>query len=100
MKKQHLSIDCYRKLCRSSTLSSLFFLDMHKRGVNGINQLYIPYLFSYLADDLSDINDELKEKGLFDEWLKQGGFSSKSSNALEDVNAEWFERVRDEPAKE
>lgn len=71
MEKQHLSIDCYRKLHRSGVLSSFIFTDLAKRDLNGSHQLYVPYLFSYLADDISDINEELKAKGLFDEWLRQ-----------------------------
>lgn len=71
MKKQQLSIDCYRKLRRSCVVSSCIFSDLETREIKGIHQLYIPYLFSYLSDDIKDINEELEAKGLFDEWLRQ-----------------------------
>ncbi len=31
-----------------------------------------PIIFSYLHDDIDSVLNELKEKGLCNEWLKQG----------------------------
>lgn len=63
--KTDLSIDCYRKLARAQWVAQSLFLDLQSRPLNGQHQAYIPYLLSYLADDLSDISGELNAAGLF-----------------------------------
>lgn len=69
--KKHISIESFQKLNRSKSVARFLSLDLFNQELNGMHQLYVPYLFSYLADDISDINEELKAKGLFDEWLRQ-----------------------------
>lgn len=71
MKKKHISSECYHKLNRSSAVSGYIHSDLLSRPVNGMHQLYIPHLFSYIHDDISGALQELKEKGLCDEWLRQ-----------------------------
>ncbi|WP_347710109.1 ash family protein [Serratia marcescens] len=64
-----LSVDCYRKLHRAQWVSQSLFLDLHSRPVHGKHASYIHFLFSYLADDLSDISEELNAAGLFNHFL-------------------------------
>lgn len=71
MKKPHISIESFHKLNRTISLSQSLYLDLNKRPLNGMNQLYIPTLFCYLHEDISDIFEELKSLGLCDEWIKQ-----------------------------
>lgn len=71
MNKKHISIECYHKLNRSSAVSGYIHSDLMTRPVNGMHQLFIPHLFSYIHDDIAQALQELKEKGLCDQWLRQ-----------------------------
>ncbi|HEJ9674669.1 TPA: Derepression protein [Proteus mirabilis] len=71
MKKPHISIESFHKLNRTISLSHNLYLDLNNRPLNERNQLYIPTLFCYLHEDISDILEELKSLGLCDEWIKQ-----------------------------
>lgn len=67
MKKKNLSAEGCHRLSRSGALSQFIFVDLKNREVSGLHQLYVPYLFSYISDDIRAIEQELKEKGLFGE---------------------------------
>lgn len=69
--ENHLSIEGYHKLNRSSAVASAMRLDLLSRPLDGMHQLYIPHLFSYIHEDVRDVLEELKEKGLCDKWLGQ-----------------------------
>lgn len=71
MKKPHISIETYHKLNRAKLLAHSVYLDLKTRPINGMHQIYIPTLFCYLNEDISDIFEELKSLGLCDEWMKQ-----------------------------
>lgn len=71
----HLSIEAYHKLNRASAVSQLVGGDLQRREMNGLHQLYIPQIFSYLHEDISFVLEELKAKGLCQEFLSQGGLS-------------------------
>ncbi|MBG6247331.1 MULTISPECIES: hypothetical protein [Symbiopectobacterium] len=62
---ESMSLDCYRKLHRARETARWLFLDLHTRPPNGLNQYYLPFVFSWLADDLNAIHQELSARGLF-----------------------------------
>lgn len=67
----HLSIEAYHKLNRASAVSQFVGGDLQRREMNGLHQLYIPQIFSYIHDDISYVLEELKTKGLCQEFLSQ-----------------------------
>lgn len=69
----HLSIEAFHKLNRASAVSQFVGGDLQQREMNGLHQLYIPQIFSYLHEDISFVLAELKAKGLCQEFLAQGG---------------------------
>lgn len=71
----HLSIEAYHKLNRASAVSQFVGGDLQRREMNGLHHLYIPQIFSYLHEDISFVLEELKAKGLCQEFLSQGGLS-------------------------
>lgn len=71
MKNKNISIDGYRKIHRAQNVSFNMHLLIRRQEVNASPLLWIPDIFSYIADDISDIKEELKAQGLFDNWLKQ-----------------------------
>ena len=75
----HLSIEAYHKLNRASTVSQFVGGDLQRREMSGLHQLYIPQIFSYLHEDISFVLEELKAKGLCQEFLSQGGLSELHS---------------------
>ncbi|MGG2143473.1 hypothetical protein [Symbiopectobacterium sp. RP] len=60
-----LSLDCYRKLHRARETARWLSLDLHTRPPNELTQYYLPFVFSWLADDLGAIHQELSARGLF-----------------------------------
>ncbi|WP_291971330.1 hypothetical protein [Candidatus Symbiopectobacterium sp.] len=40
------SLDCYRRLHRARETTRWLFLDLHTRPPNGLNQYYLPFVFS------------------------------------------------------
>ncbi|MEZ2578427.1 Derepression protein [Buttiauxella ferragutiae] len=70
-----LSIEAYHKLNRASAVSQFVGGDLQRREMNGLHQLYIPQIFSYLHEDISFVLEELKAKGLCQEFLSQSGLS-------------------------
>ncbi|EAT1307761.1 Derepression protein [Salmonella enterica] len=72
MNKPQISIESYQKLNRSSAVAGFISSDLNHRPLNGMHQLYIPFLFSYIHEDIASVLEELKEKGLCDDWLNQG----------------------------
>lgn len=75
--KPQISIESFHKLNRASSLAHFVYLDLKSRPFGEMNQLYVPTLFCYLHEDISDILEELKKLGLCDKWLKQ---SSNNKN--------------------
>ncbi|TKV12113.1 Derepression protein [Citrobacter sp. TBCS-14] len=71
MNKSQISIECYHKLNRSSAVAQYFHLNLHRQELNGMHQLYIPHIFSYIHEDIAAVLKELKDKGLCDDWLNQ-----------------------------
>ncbi|MGQ5912422.1 hypothetical protein ACUNH5_25420 [Serratia sp. IR-2025] len=71
MKSTNISIDGYRKIHRVKNVSFNMHLLIRHQEANAAPLLWIPDIFSYIADDISDISEELKAKGLFDQWLQQ-----------------------------
>ena len=71
----HLSIEAYHKLNRASAVSQFVGGDLQRREMNGLHQLYIPQIFSYLHEDISFVLEELKAKGLCHEFLTQSGLT-------------------------
>lgn len=71
----HLSIEAYHKLNRASAVSQFVGGDLQHREMNGLHQLYIPQIFSYLHEDISFVLEELKAKGLCQEFLSQSGLT-------------------------
>lgn len=78
MKSKHISIDCYRKIHRAENVSFNMHLLIRRQEANVAPLLWIPDIFSYIADDISDISEELKAQGLYDEWLRQERNNSES----------------------
>ena len=75
--KPSISIESFHKLNRASSLAHTVYLDLKTRSFGEMNQLYIPTLFCYLHEDISDILEELKTLGLCDKWIKQSLNSEK-----------------------
>lgn len=71
MKSKNISIDGYRKIHRAKNVSFNMHLLIRRQEVNAAPLLWIPDIFSYIADDISDISEELKAQGLYDQWLQQ-----------------------------
>ncbi|EEH4703264.1 hypothetical protein HV319_18430 [Citrobacter freundii] len=71
MKNKTISIDGYRKIHRAKNVSFNMNLLIRRQEANAMPLLWIPDIFSYIADDLSDISEELKAQGLYDEFLRQ-----------------------------
>lgn len=69
--KAHLSIEAYHKLNRSHDMSFHFGLDLQKQEFSGMHQLYTPLILSYISEDIGFVLEELKEKGLCADFLRQ-----------------------------
>ena len=69
--KEHLSIEAYHKLNRASAVSQFVGGDLLRRELNGLHQLYLPQIFSYIHEDVSYVLEELKAKGLCRDFLAQ-----------------------------
>lgn len=61
-----LSYDCRRRLGRAKLLSFHLYIDTLE---SNRPQLYIPYIFSYIHDDIEAIDSELISLGLLDEAM-------------------------------
>jgi hypothetical protein len=75
--KKHLSVESYHKLNRVAGLAQHLYLDLKNRPLEGMHQLYIPVLFCYIGEDVSDILSELKDMGLCDDWIKKNNSDSE-----------------------
>lgn len=71
MKNKNISIDGYRKINRARNVSFNMHLLIRRQELNASPLLWIPDIFSYIADDISDISEELKAQGLYDQWLQK-----------------------------
>ncbi|ECH6292925.1 Derepression protein [Salmonella enterica subsp. enterica serovar Javiana] len=67
--QEHLSIEAYHKLNRASAVSQFVGGDLLRRELNGLHQLYLPQIFSYIHEDVSYVLEELKAKGLCRDFL-------------------------------
>ncbi|BAE74283.1 putative phage replication protein [Sodalis glossinidius str. 'morsitans'] len=70
---ENLSLDCYRKLQRARETARYLFLDLRTRTPDELLQYYLPFIFSWLADDLNAIHHELTARGLFAAFQTQPG---------------------------
>ncbi|EOU3079483.1 TPA: hypothetical protein ACG3ZG_003966 [Yersinia enterocolitica] len=70
-KRMDISIDCYRKLNRAANVSLFLSGDLIKREINGLHQLYVPDILSYIGEDVQAALSELKENGVFDVFIQQ-----------------------------
>ncbi|CNI46586.1 derepression protein [Yersinia pekkanenii] len=70
-KRIDISIDCYRKLNRAANVSLFLSGDLIKREINGLHQLYVPDILSYIGEDVQAALSELKENGVFDVFIQQ-----------------------------
>ncbi|EGI5342407.1 hypothetical protein VW00_002049 [Salmonella enterica subsp. enterica serovar Sandiego] len=62
-----LSYDCRRKINRAKQLTKWMHINGLHSSVN--TEVGITYTLSYIADDIKDIDNELKALGLFDESM-------------------------------
>jgi len=69
--KEHLSLEAFHKLNRASAVSQFVGGDLLHRELNGLHQLYLPQIFSYLHEDINYVLEELKAKGLCRDFLAQ-----------------------------
>lgn len=69
--KNHLSPESYHKLNRSIAVSHGLHLYLYENTLSFPYRQCIPHFFSYIHDDICYVLDELKSKGLCDEWLRQ-----------------------------
>lgn len=97
MKNKNISIEGYRKIHRAQNVSFNMHLLIRRQEINAAPLLWIPDIFSYIADDISDISKELKAQGLFDQWLQQG---CQEENEPQDINAGWHSKVNDDTEQE
>ncbi len=63
-----LSYDCRRKIQRAQETADYVDLYLRKISVD-ITPLFVPHVFSYIADDIEAIDNELISLGLFDEAM-------------------------------
>lgn len=63
-----LSYDCRRKIHRSQTVASHLHFYLLASDSDTI-RVWLPYVLSYIADDIEDIDNELLELGLFDKSI-------------------------------
>ncbi|RBO20143.1 Derepression protein [Enterobacter ludwigii] len=66
---EHLSPESFHKLNRASAMSHFVGLDLGQRELNGMHQLCMPHIFSYLHDDICFVLEELKAKGLCRDFI-------------------------------
>ncbi|EOV0953587.1 Derepression protein [Edwardsiella piscicida] len=71
--REHLSIEAYHKLNRAHSVSQSVGLDLWERKINGMHNLFVPHILSYLHEDISYVLEELKDKGLCRDFLIQQG---------------------------
>ncbi|EFV4531337.1 Derepression protein [Salmonella enterica] len=71
--REHLSIEAYHKLNRANSVSQSVGLDLWGRKINGMHNLFVPHILSYLHEDISYVLEELKDKGLCRDFLTQQG---------------------------
>ncbi|QEH57377.1 derepression protein [Citrobacter portucalensis] len=67
--REHLSLESFHKLNRASAVSQFIGGDLLRRELNGLHQLYLPQIFSYIHEDVSYVLEELKAKGLCRDFL-------------------------------
>lgn len=63
-----LSYDCRRKIHRAQMVAFIFQAEIACNGTDP-ELAYIPYLLSYIRDDIKAIDNELVSLGLFDEAM-------------------------------
>lgn len=69
--KKHISIESFQKLNRSESVAMFLSSDLFKQELNGMHQLYVPHILSYIGEDISFVLNELKEKGLCADFISQ-----------------------------
>ncbi|EJX3080964.1 hypothetical protein OD218_003242 [Salmonella enterica] len=65
MPAQKLSADLHKRINRSQTVSNFMYLEFYKRSVgNNYPLLWLPFIFSYVNDDITAIKEELIKRDL------------------------------------
>lgn len=65
----HLSIEGYHKLNRAKNVAFQMHLHIRQCEVNAMPLLWIPDIFSYISQDVSDVLQEVKSMGICDKYL-------------------------------
>lgn len=65
----HLSIESYHKLNRASNVAFQMHLHIRRCEVNAAPLLWIPDIFSYISQDVSDVLQEVKSMGICNDFL-------------------------------
>lgn len=65
----HLSIESYHKLNRASNVAFHMHLHIRRCEANAMPLLWIPDIFSYISEDISDVLQEVKDMGICRNFL-------------------------------
>lgn len=65
----HLSIESYHKLKRASNVAFHMHLHIRRCEANAMPLLWIPDIFSYISEDISDVLQEVKDMGICRNFL-------------------------------
>ncbi|WP_115656656.1 derepression protein [Klebsiella variicola] len=65
----HLSIESYHKLNRAKNVAFQMHLHIRECETNAMPLLWIPDIFSYISEDISDVLQEVKGMGICNSFL-------------------------------
>ena len=65
----HLSVESYQKLNRASNVAFQMHLHIRQCEVNAMPLLWVPDIFSYISEDISDVLQEVKDMGICKNFL-------------------------------
>ncbi|QBY47011.1 hypothetical protein [Arsenophonus nasoniae] len=69
-KKPEMSIDSYRKLIRAQNVAFHMHRHMNTYGLTDEPMPFLPDIFSYVSEDVSDILQEVENLGLVDHFTE------------------------------
>ncbi|MGJ3446869.1 Derepression protein [Enterobacter sp. PTB] len=78
--KNQLSIESFHKLNRSIAVSQVLHIVLSDSFCDGFIHRCIPHMFSYIHEDITHVYRELKDKGLFEKWLKMQAQERNTEN--------------------
>ncbi|MCJ5550465.1 derepression protein [Klebsiella quasipneumoniae] len=67
----HLSIEGYHKLNRAKNVAFQMHLHIRQCEVNAMPLLWIPDIFSYISQDVTDVLQEVKSMGICNDFLNK-----------------------------